>query len=145
MAKVNWLIYCQHAGSPNPGAPLTANGVLFSMSPKYIPGQFSFSIAASVRDLDITKPNSIRLTFHSNEDNAELIFDSNTLSIPPAPKEQSGVDLPKEYKGFILSMDCSNVDIKHSGVYVTDVYINGNRIYQASIYVAAQTSNGVGA
>lgn len=100
------------------------------LRPQFIPGTFSFGLAVGVAGVDSNEQNTIRFTI-TNPAGA-IIQNSGDNVFPPI-----GIDdtMPKEYQGFMLSLDIRNLLIEKEGVYTFTLYVNNVEIGHKEIPV----------
>lgn len=144
MASLANFLYCLNAErvdeNGGTGSNINALGILATITPEYVPGAFSFSIIFTVLDIDITKTdNTVQVKFCREHDGKALI-DSGILQMPSMSDD--GIDLPKEYRGLNMSMDCRNVVFETEGIYTAQIYFNGEFLGEKQIYVKGKRKNG---
>jgi len=124
MPKLTMFVVCDSVGSftpqPNVSIPqLTGPQVV--LRPVFIPGTFSFGIAAGVLGVDLKHNNEVQFTIKAP--NGSIIQDSGKSSIPILAAIEEDV-LPDEYQGFMLTLDVRNLIIEEEGVYTFTLMIN---------------------
>lgn len=136
MVRLNNFIYClntERIFNERREENINAVGVLTALVPEFVPGAFSFAIIFSVLGIDLSQNNNIQITF-SKDGDKEPMVDSGVVVLPP-DKGDSGLGLPDEYKGVVMSMDFRNVIFETEGVYNTAVFINGQLLANNPVYV----------
>ena len=136
MPTVSTFIYCESTNKPSqPNEKLIVNNPYSIIRPPYLPTVFSFSIVMHILDLDFDKEShSMKLIF-KKKDSESVIIDTNNIHLPAKPKELQSINLPKEAQGININMEFLNVDLKESGFYVTEVYIDEEKIGSYPIYI----------
>lgn len=120
MPKVTTLFYCEDVNKNN--NHIQINNPLNIFTPVYVPGMFSFSIVASILDID-ENPFKIQLKF-INQTNNKVLIDTNEIFV----NENNFVrdpGLPDKMQGFWIDLNFKNVVLDNEGEYVTEVYLNG--------------------
>lgn len=87
----------------------------------------------SLRDFDTSKNHNVKVIFAREKSPEKAIVEATSI-IPPIP-ENSKVDLPSEYQGFISSLGFQNVVIEEEGLYKTSIYFDNDKIDDYEIYV----------
>lgn len=93
------------------------------LRPQYIPGNFSFSIALGVADLNLQTKNEIRLVITNPK--KKVVYDSGANAIPIIKKDDS---IPVEYQGVMMCVDIRNLPVECDGEYNISVFLNGECI-----------------
>lgn len=146
MASLENVIYCLNAErvvteKGEIGSNINALGILATITPEYVPGSFSFSVIFTVLGVDmLSAENTVQVKFCRADDDKVLI-DSGILPLPAMP-DDAGIELPEEYKGLNMSMDCRNVVFESEGVYVARIYFNKEFLGEKKIYVKGKRMNG---
>ncbi len=130
MARVANFIYCMNAYATNEGA--NAAGILTALSPKYIPGEFSFSILCSLVDLE-EGDHEIVFQF-SNPDDQILANVRGDLTV----KKNEDENIPREYRGMNVCVNLMNILMQKAGLYKTKVMIDGKNSGDFEIFVQAK-------
>lgn len=113
-----------NSATPNPNINIPQlSGPQVVLRPKFIPGNFSFGIAAGVIGVDLSTNNDVRFTISSPD--GTIIQDSGSASFPALANEDT---LPSEYQGFMLTLDVRNLVIEKEGIYKFRLWINGEEI-----------------
>lgn len=132
MAKLVSFMICDTVnnipGLENDGIVQTLVAPQIAVRPQFIPGNFSFGVAVGVSGVDLKKDNTVRFTVGDPKGN--IIRDSGNSTLPVVPAKDS---LPKEYQGFMLSMDIRNLPIEEEGCYVFKLYLNNDMIGEREI------------
>ena len=89
--------------------------------------------------VDIEKTNVVKIVLKDNA--GKEIVNTGDISLPPNMKEEN-IALPPEYTGYNMSMDFRNVVFEAEGEYCTEVYINGELVFTAPIYVRGKRGTG---
>lgn len=146
MASLENFIYCLNAErvvneNGEIGSNINALGVLATITPEYVPGAFSFSVIFTVLGVDMSSAeNTVQVKF-CRENDDKILVDSGILQLPAMP-DDTGIELPGEYKGLNMSMDCRNVVFESEGVYVARIYFNEKFLGEKKIYVKGKRMNG---
>lgn len=134
MAKLVSFMICDTVnnipGPTNEGVIQTLVAPQIAVRPQYIPGNFSFGIAVGVAGVDLEKENAVRFAVEDPEGHS--IQDSGYSPLPKIPAKD---EMPKEYQGFMLSMDIRNLPIEKEGSYIFALYINGEEVGRKEIPV----------
>ena len=139
MPKISYFVYCSQAVNMKENGDeeyLVIQGPFASISLKYLPGMFSFSVAFSFLNLkeDKQQERDIRLVFR--DEKGDKLLDTDTITLPEL---QACDDVPAEHRGINLCMDYRNVLFSHAGVYYTDVYVASEKLGSYPIYVNKKT------
>lgn len=126
MAKLSMFVVCDNINNINVNAggeirsvpQLTAPQVV--LRPMFIPGSFSFGIAAGVVGVNLQEKTKVRFTIANPE--GKIINDSGETEFPIIDQADS---LPTEYQGFMLSMDIRNIVFEMPGDYIFTLFVNG--------------------
>jgi len=124
MAEVKYFIYCegvQNIFTPE-GSKMSLNNPLLVLTPRFIPGTFTFSISFGIQGFDQTAQNKLQIIFKDPSDT--IIQDTGTVELPVAPKG----NLPSEYVGISLSIDYRNIVINCDGEYSSTLVFNGETL-----------------
>lgn len=136
MPIVSTFFYCESTNKPSqPTEKLIVTNPYSIIRPPYLPTVFSFSVVIHILDFDLTEAShSLRLIF-KKKDSESVIINTNNMSIPSTPKEFQSQSLPQEAQGLNINMEFLNVDLKDSGFYVTEVYVDEEKLGEYPIYV----------
>lgn len=127
MAEIKNFVYCLNINTEAGRTDIV--GLFNAMTPEYIPGLFSFSISFAV--LNITEgEHSLAIKF-KNPDKEVLAGIDNTISY----KKDENSNLPDEQRGINVAAGLQNIDFKKSGLYSTEVIIDGTSIGEYLIFV----------
>ncbi len=127
MAEVKNFIYCLNVNTVDGRTDIV--GVLNAMTPEYIPGLFSFSISFTL--LDISEGDHSLIVKFKNPDN-EVIAGIDNAIVPYKKDENS--NLPDEQMGINVAAGLQNVDFKKSGMYSTEILLDGTRVGEYHIF-----------
>lgn len=136
MPKINMFMVCdsinniQAAGGPV--AQITAPRE--ALRPPIIPGAYSFGIGVGIRGIDLQTPTRIRYTITDSEDN--IIFDTGESELPPMSKPDS---IPIDFQGFLITTDVRNVVIKADGLYMFNLFVNGEQMEPQEVPIFKRT------
>lgn len=139
MPRLSSFVYCLSIDKPNGGqGPASARGLLSMLRPQFIPGAFSFSIAFSIMGLgEEPEDTTVRIVFHKRGEQ-EALVDSAPIAIPREILNARDKNIPDDFQGMDLTMDIRNVPFHTEGIYETDVYLNGELLDSAPIYVKGE-------
>lgn len=130
MAKVDSIIFCLR--TINMGEQgVSANIILSTITPEYVPGLFSFSVIISLLDLDSCGEHTCSIELKDPDDMVVASIENQPL--PVLPPEIS--NLPIEYQGINIAVDWNNVNFRTSGLYTTVVLYDECEIGRKQIYV----------
>ena len=122
MPSISMFLVCDSINSvstqPNLNIP-QLTGPQCVLRPQFIPSTFSFGLAVGVIGVDSNKQNVIRFTISNPE--GTIIQDSNENTFPPVGFDDT---MPKEYQGFMMSLDIRNLLIEKEGIYTFTLYVN---------------------
>lgn len=128
MANVKYFIYCLNVNTED--GRTDAVGVLSAITPEYIPGLFSFSINFSI--LNITEGEHIlNVNFMDPDKNVIERIDNARIQY----KRDESSNLPNDQVGISIAAGLQNVDFKKSGLYSTEVILDGINIGKYDIFV----------
>lgn len=127
MAEVKNFIYCLNVNTVDGRTDIV--GVLIAMTPEYIPGLFSFSISFTL--LGISEGDHSLIVKFKNPDN-EVIAGIDNAIVPYKKDENS--NLPDEQMGINVAAGLQNVDFKKSGMYSTEILLDGTRVGEYHIF-----------
>ena len=100
------------------------------LRPPFIPGSFSFGISIGVIDVEFQEVNTIKVIIVSPK--GEETYNSGEINLESIPQDEL---LPKEYQGFILSIDVRNMIIDQDGVYSVEIFVNNESVGRREIPV----------
>lgn len=128
MVKVSDIIFCVKATNVD-GEGASANIILTSLLPEYIPGLFTFSVIVTILGVDLSQEHNLLVQFFSPEEQETVRVDG------PMPIMEDDSDLPLEYRGVNVAMDWTNVNFKTSGIYTIVITLDGEELAKKEIYV----------
>ena len=132
MANIKNFIYCLNVNSVDGRTDVV--GILNTLTPEYIPGLFSFSVCFSL--LDITEgEHLLDLKFKDSDKNIIAGIDNAIITY----KKDSNSNMPDEYMGVNVAAGLQNVDLKKSGLYSTEVVLDGKTV--GEYYIFAKGKN----
>ena len=109
-------------------------GLLNAMTPEYIPGLFSFSISFAL--LNITEgEHSLIVKFKDPDKEVIAGIDNAMVSY----KKDENSNLPDAQMGINVAAGLQNVNFKKSGLYSTEVILDGTSI--GEYYIFAKGKN----
>ncbi len=124
MAKLSYFMICDTMNNvPMPGGTLGLNitNPQLVLTPKYIPGNYSFCVVVGVQDVKPTDPstNAIKLKFELLTPKGKLLQQS-VADLPMVNMQK----VPEQYQGFLMSFDLRNLPIEEEGAYVLNLYVD---------------------
>lgn len=133
MAYISSFTYCD---SIQP--EMTPQGIkpqiirpLQMLTPVALPSNYSFAIAFSIIDFDITKENNIRILFISPTN--KIINDTNNIKFKIPEKNI----LPNQPNIMQFNLEMRNVIFREKGMYSTQIFVNEEKIGEYKIAVVA--------
>ncbi|MFF2016202.1 hypothetical protein [Paenibacillus sp. NPDC058177] len=135
MPRVSMFVYSESADpevTPQ-GQKLKIINPYATLNPIFVPGAFSFSISLGLQGVEHGIEHALVITFSLNEENSPNIIDTGELRFK-TENDPANINIPVQYQGFALSIDCKNVVFRQNGEYVSKVYFNGDLIGQFPIY-----------
>lgn len=128
MAEIKNFIYCLKIDTK--GGRTDVIGLFNVMTPKYIPGLFSFSINFWI--LNITEgEHMLNINFMDPDKNVIAQIDNMKIQY----KKNESCELPEDQIGASIVVRLQNVDIKKAGLYSTEVILDGNNIGKYDVFV----------
>lgn len=132
MAEIKNFVYSLNVDTVDGRTDIV--GILNAMTPEYIPGLFSFSISFTL--LGIAEgEHSFVVKFKNPEkeviagiDNAIVLYEKDRNS-----------NLPDEQKGINIAAGLQNVNFKKSGLYSTEIILDGTSM--GEYYIFAKGKN----
>ncbi|MCM1047667.1 MAG: hypothetical protein NC433_04500 [Clostridiales bacterium] len=132
MAEIKNFVYSLNVDTVDGRTDIV--GILNAMTPEYIPGLFSFSISFTL--LGIAEgEHSFVVKFKDPEkeviagiDNAIVLYEKDRNS-----------NLPDEQKGINIAAGLQNVNFKKSGLYSTEIVLDGTSM--GEYYIFAKGKN----
>lgn len=128
MAKIENFIYCLNINTEDGRTDIV--GVLNSITPEYIPGLFSFSISFALVDIEEGE-HKLDVKFKDPDKNVIAGIDN----APIIYKKDENSNLPDAQMGINVAAGMQNVDFKKSGLYSTEVILDGTSIGEYHIFV----------
>ena len=128
MAKLKNFLYCLNINTTDGSTNIT--GLMSAFSPEYIPGLFSFFVGFTL--LNLTEGEHL-VTINFINPDKDIIASINDVNINY--KKESACNLPEEYMGVNIAAGFQNVDFKKSGLYFTQVLLDGNDMGKFEIFV----------
>lgn len=119
MAKLNNFIYCLNVNTTDGRTDIT--GVLSAFNLEYIPGLFSFSVSFTLLDLSEGE-HWITIKFISPDKETISLIDNVKVNYKKDPSS----NLPDQYLGINVAAGLQNVHFKKSGMYATQVLLDGD-------------------
>jgi len=129
MAKIKNFIYCLNATSDDKIA--NAMGILLTINPDYMPGNFSFSIFFTIVDI---KEDLHNLKIEFLDPDGEEVIPALKGEIPYKKKEEDN-ELDSDYSGVNISANLQNVNLKKNGKYKTVITFDGAKLNEYEILV----------
>lgn len=129
--KLKNFIYCLSVNTAENRTDI--QGILNTITPTYVPGLFSFSISFSVLDI-CEGEHCFCVKFKDPSGNVAAEIDN--VMIPYRKDEKS--NLPEKYSGINIAAGLQNVEFKKSGVYTTEVTVDGIDMGNFPIFVKGQ-------
>lgn len=137
MAKLNSFVYCLHADRKSEANgfcdTINAMGVVSTIVPESVPGNFSFSIVFSVLDINLNINNTIRVIFRKDEDKS-VLSDTGDVELPSLD-DNNTIKVPAEFRGLNMCLDFRNLIFETSGVYSTEIIVNNKSLGKVPLYV----------
>lgn len=130
MPIITTFIYCEDVSKDE---KMHINNPMNIFTPAFVPGMFTFSIALSVLEVDISKKLTIRIKF-INKHTGKTLIDSKEMPIDdknfkPEP------NLPGKMQGFWMDLRFQNVILENEGEYTTEVYFNNQKFNEYPVQV----------
>lgn len=132
MAEIKNFVYCLNINTGEGRTDIV--GLLNAMTPEYIPGLFSFSISFSL--LNIAEGEHSLVVKFKDPDKI-VIAGIDNATVPYKKDENS--NLPDEQMGITVAAGLQNVNFKKSGLYSTEVVLDGTSI--GEYYIFAKGKN----
>jgi len=140
MAYTHTFIYAEETrneAQPQ-GQKMTVVNPMLIFSPKYLPGQFSFSVAIGMLEVDLTKTHVFRYNLTGPNVEIGLIVDTGDVLIP---SQENPRKLPIEMQGLFMGFDLRNVDLALEGKYISEVFLDGESIGTYPIYAKGMNTD----
>lgn len=132
MAEIKNFLYCLNVSTFEERTDII--GLLDAMTPEYIPGLFSFSVIFTLSN--ITEGEHALIVKFKDPDK-EVIAEIDNAKVSYKKDENS--NLPDEQMGINVAAGLQNVNFKKSGLYSTEVMIDGTSI--GEYYIFAKGKN----
>lgn len=127
-------MYCENTKQNERGQMEVVNP-LNVFQPAFVPGMFSFSVVFGLLDLDPSEKDYVlQVQFKGPNQDDQPIVDSGPIVLQRQP-EMVNNGLPKEARGMVGNMDFRNAVLREEGYYVTEVYVDHEKIGEVPIYV----------
>lgn len=131
MAKIDNFIYCLNVDrAPENQNIVIIKGISCSLSPDFIPGNYTFAIAFSVLDIDEGEHN-IKIQFVNPQE--EVVANVDDIKIIYVHEKNN---IPNKWKGVNVTLSLNNVVIQSEGIYKTIVFFDGEKLNEKEIYIA---------
>lgn len=132
MVEIKNFVYCLNVNTVDGRTDIV--GLLNAMTPEYIPGLFSFSVSFTLLNIEegdhtlIVKFKDPDKVVIAEIDNAKITYIKDDTS-----------NLPDEQTGINVAAGLQNVNFKKSGLYLTEVILDGTSI--GEYYIFAKGKN----
>lgn len=127
MAEIKNFIYCLNINTEDGRTDLV--GVLNTITPEYIPGLFSFSISFALLDIEEGE-HILNVKFKDSDKNTIAGIDGAIIQY----KRDENSNLPDSQMGVNVAAGMQNVDFKKSGLYSTEIMLDGISIGEYPIF-----------
>lgn len=129
MPKISNFIYCAKAIEQNEqNGIITALGIMNTIFPDYIPGNYSFSILCGITGLT-EGFHTIQIDFVDPKDHV-LVHLEGVVSAT----HDSKIDIPEEYSLLTIKAELCNVVFQECGIYKSVVRVDGKDLGSFEIY-----------
>lgn len=130
MLKISMFMLCD---SIAPGTPIPQLiGPQAVLRPSFIPGNFSFGLAAAVTGINVLQPHTF--SFSISNPQKKIVQHSPSQQLPIELNIEKN-PLPEKYQGIMVAMDIRNLLIEEEGEYIFTIYIDDeNASYSFPIY-----------
>ena len=127
MVRVPTFIYAEESRNEvhSKGQKMNIVNPLLVFSPKYLPGQFSFSVAIGMLEVDYSQTHVFRYLLRGPKSEQEPIVDTGDV---PIPSQLNPRNLPLEMQGIFMGFDLRNIDLEDEGKYISEVFLDGESI-----------------
>ena len=132
MAEIKNFLYCLNINTFEVRTDII--GLLNAMAPEYIPGLFSFSINFTLSNITEGE-HSLIVKFKDPDKEVIAGIDNAIVSY----KKDENSNLPDEQMGINVAAGLQNVNFKKSGLYSTEVMLDGTSI--GEYYIFAKGKN----
>ena len=127
----------QNVATPNGGIAQQLTLPLIVLRPKFIPSEFSFSMALGINEINKNADSRMRIELVSPS--GKQVIDTGYIDLPELPDDPA---LPIEYQGFSLIMPVQNAVLDQEGVYHLKVYFNDDVVIfvqEIPVYVQGES------
>lgn len=131
MAIIKNFVYCLSINTEKGRTDLA--GVLNAMTPEYIPGLFSFSISFALLGIEEGE-HILDLKFKDPDNNVISGIDGTVVRY----ERDENSNLPDSQLGINVAAGMQNVDFKKSGMYSTEVILDGISIGEYPVFAKGQ-------
>lgn len=140
MAHVTTFIYSEESRNEmHPkGQKMNIINPLLVFSPKYLPGQFSFSVAIGILEVDYSETHVFRYFLKGPNIEQEPLVDTGDIPIPTQPNPKN---LPLEMQGIFMGFDLRNIELEDEGKYTSEVFLDGKSLGVYPIFAKGMNSN----
>ena len=121
MVEIKNFLYCLNVNTLEGRTDII--GLLSVMTPEYIPGLFSFSINFSLSNITEGE-HALIVKFKDPDKKVIAVIDNAIVSY----QKDENSNLPDEQMGINVAAGLQNVDFKKSGLYSTEVILDGTSI-----------------
>lgn len=112
-----------------------SNGELLqSITPDYIPGNYTFRSRFLIVGFKADKEYSLSLEFKAPDGKIIFRTDEQKLDYPGKDENDNNPSLEKEW-GMKINFEYQNVPMERAGLYITTVYANDTRLGNFAIPV----------
>ncbi|MFB9859611.1 DUF6941 family protein [Salinicoccus siamensis] len=138
MPKITTFVYAEEISNTRDNK-LNIVNPLNVFRPAFVPGMFSFSVVIGIIGLDVTQgKHTLRIKFYGEDQKETPLIDTGYVPLEDVPT--GPLSLPSELRGMMGSMDFRNVVMKSEGVYITEVFVDGDLLGEFPIHVLAGES-----
>lgn len=127
MAEIKNFLYCLNINTLEGRTDIV--GLLNAMTPEYIPGLFSFSINFTLSNISEGE-HALIVKFKNPDKEVIAEIDNAIVSY----KKDENDNLPDEVMGINIAAGLQNVNFKKSGLYSTEVILDGTSIGEYHIF-----------
>lgn len=127
MVEIKNFVYCLHINIEEGRTDIT--GLLNVITPEYVPGLFSFFIIFTLFHVAEGK-HSLTVNFKDPDKEVIAAIDNGEVTY----QKDENCNLPDEQIGINVAAGLQNVDFKKSGLYSTEVLLDGTSIGEYYIY-----------
>jgi len=142
LPKVSTFIYSEDASQVPDNVGREPKLVLVNprnvFVPAYVPGMFSFAVTFGIVDLNMDTDHKLRYVFKGPSGSEKLLLDTGDISVPP---NSGDAELPATYRGFMFTLNARNIEFASEGEYVSEVYIDSNKIGYFPVYVRGRSKH----